>query len=453
MKLADAKTKLFELAESPALENRRDSLLELAGALDSDKAHLWAKVDLFAAFGEDSVSVPKADSRDRQIVWFEWARNLLVLVPLVITWLGVWLASREYGELTRAAGEDERLREISTRPFIALWEQGFQVPGFEGGTWFSLTKVALLDMTAIALVIVVSFIVGALRVSREVGIERQYQETWNDLREALTEASYHLAASAFDTPAKVTEELGRATEKLASITDHVIATEERAGHRHDQISRSIDVFNERLDAHGQVLAGLNATAAQARDGLLGIQTEFGRASDAFTTLGSKQGDLLAQLEMTAGRLEAVATGAQNHADGLTAAVHRLLTALADEGLTRIGEELRGSAAALQTGVDALQRQMDERSENTTQFSDEVREVANRMEGHSNQLLDQVGGVAGALQEVRDLDSQLVTGIEQLVTLLEELARNVSLSENSSPLLQPGTENPGRRRRRRRRRRR
>jgi hypothetical protein len=69
------------------------------------------------------------------------------------------------------------------------------------------------------------------------------------------------------------------------------------------------------------------------------------------------------------------------------------------------------------------------------------------------LLDQVGGVAGALQEVRDLDSQLVTGIEQLVTLLEELARNVSLSENSSPLLQPGTENPGRRRRRRRRRRR
>ena len=132
MKLADAKTKLFELAEAPALENRRDSLLELAGALDSDKAHLWAKVDLFAAFGEDSVSVPKADSRDRQIVWFEWARNLLVLVPLVITWLGVWLASREYGELTRMAGEDERLREISTRPFQLVTGRVWKGSAFGG---------------------------------------------------------------------------------------------------------------------------------------------------------------------------------------------------------------------------------------------------------------------------------------------------------------------------------
>ncbi|SVB56663.1 uncharacterized protein METZ01_LOCUS209517, partial [marine metagenome] len=136
------KSALFELAESPSLANRKNSLLELAGAIDDEDAHIWAKVDLFAAFGEDAVAVPGVDRRDSQITFWEWARNVLVLFPLLITWSGVALASYQYGQLTQLAGSDHALpgiQDVARRPFIALWEQGFDdIPGLSEDIWRSL---------------------------------------------------------------------------------------------------------------------------------------------------------------------------------------------------------------------------------------------------------------------------------------------------------------------------
>jgi len=420
--LPETKKRLFDLAKSPALANRRDSLLELAASVDSEDAHIWAKVDLFGAFGEDAVVVPRADARDRQIVLLEWARNILVLAPLVITWMGVWLASREYGRLVGSAVGDPVLEAYVQRPFVALWEAGFQLEGFRGGIWFSLSRVALLDMAAIALVIIVSVFIGALRVSREVRLERKFRETWNELREALTWASVHLARKAFDTPAKVAEDLGRATEGLASITDHVIRAEARAEDRHEKIARSIEVFNERLEVHGDVVAGLNASASALRDGMLGFQADFGRTTEEFSTLSSRQSGLVQGLETLVGDFEASVRSSHGQIADLSGGLQRLVLRLEEDGaqVAGLARSLESATSALAQIAEDLRREQERLADSGDSSGQELQENFERMWGRVGQLLDHVEGIGGVLSEIRMVDEEVVRAVERMTMQVEDL---------------------------------
>ncbi len=431
MDLAETKFELLELAESPALSERKDSLLGLAGAIDSDDAHLWAKIDLFAAFGEDAVAVPKSASRDQQIVRWEWARNILVLAPLIITWLGLWAASRQYGRLTRAAADGHVMREVTQRPFIALWEQGFNnIPGFDGGTWFSLTYVALLDVLAIAMVIVASLAIGWLRQNREVKLEGEFQAVWNRLREALTWTSYHLATRAFDTPAKVTEEMNKAVSQLRTITDHVLDAEERAKNRLDQITESIIEFNDHLAAHGEVVAGLNATAGSVRDHLRSTRDDITQISTWFADAASQERELVDQLQATAQQLESTAVQSLTQAADIASETSRLVTALNEErgAQSAVSDAIGNSSNALRAFADEVHRRWEQLGDDRIDLRDELESLRTILEQTGTQLQDLADHVNVAYQmfpEVRRSNEELVEGFRSTAQALRESAAEIT----------------------------
>ena len=446
MDLAATKTALFELADSPSLVERRDSLLDLAGAIDDEDAHIWAKVDLFAAFGEDAVAVPGADRRDSQITIWEWLRNVLVLFPLLITWTGVALASYQYGRLTELAGSADaptRLQQVAARPFIALWEQGFaDIPGLPDNIWrslagwFNLTMVASLDLVAIALVVVASIRVGYLRRNREVKLENEFQKVWNQLRETLTATSFHLSKRAFDTPLRITEELGKATAQLSSVTKHVLDAEERAKDRLDDITDSIQTFNARLGAHEEVVAGLNVTAKSlsdnlrnARDDIAQIGTTFADAAAQEQLLVDKLGETTRQLETTT--VESIRQGSQ-----IASATSELIGALAAErGVqSNVSESLAGSATALRNAADEVRRQWEQLGENRIDLRSDLQSlqgVLGQAGEQMQQVADHVNIAYQLFPELEQTNRELADSFSSSSQALVDSAHNIAESTSDA----------------------
>ncbi|MCX8213819.1 MAG: hypothetical protein OTJ97_04820 [SAR202 cluster bacterium] len=446
MDLAATKSALFELAESPSLAERRDSLLELAGAIDDEDAHIWAKVDLFAAFGEDAVAVPGADRRDSQITFWEWARNILVLLPLLFTWSGVALASHQYGRLTELAGSadgDSRIREVATRPFIALWEQGFDnIPDLSDDIWrslagwFDLTMVALLDLAAILLVIVASIRVGYLRRNREVTLENRFQQVWNQLRETLTHASYHLSKRAFDTPLRVTEELGKATAQLSSITNHVLDAEERAKNRLDDITESIMTFNAGLAAHEEVVAGLNVTARSLSDNLRGARDDIAQIGETFADAAAQERVLVDQLGETTRQLETTTVESLRQASQIASATSELVSALAAErGVhSAVSESLAGSATALRNSADEVRRQWEQLGDNQIDLSGDLQAlqgILGQAGEQMQQVADHVNIAYQLFPELQQTNRELADSFRSSTQALNDSARNITTSTSDA----------------------
>lgn len=84
----------------------------------------------------------------RSTLWalIEVARNVLVFAPIAVTWYGLSTASLAYARLLEARPE------LSTRPFLLLWEQGFErTPGV-----LNFSTVAAIDAGLIGLLILLS---------------------------------------------------------------------------------------------------------------------------------------------------------------------------------------------------------------------------------------------------------------------------------------------------------
>ncbi len=447
MDLAATKTALFELADSPSLAERRDSLLDLAGAIDDeDDAHIWAKIDLFAAFGEDAVAVPGADRRDSQITIWEWLRNVLVLFPLLITWTGVALASYQYGRLTELAGSADaptRLQQVSERPFIALWEQGFaDIPGLPDNIWrslagwFNLTMVASLDLVAIALVVVASIRVGYLRRNREVTLENQFQKVWNQLRETLTATSFHLSKRAFDTPLRITEELGKATAQLSSVTKHVLDAEERAKDRLDDITDSIQTFNARLGAHEEVVAGLNVTAKSLSDNLRNARDDIAQIGTTFADAAAQEQLLVDQLGETTRQLETTTVESIRQGSQIASATSELIGALtAERGVqSNVSESLAGSATALRNAADEVRRQWEQLGENRIDLRSDLQSlqgVLGQAGEQMQQVADHVNIAYQLFPELEQTNRELADSFSSSSQALVDSAHNIAESTNDA----------------------
>jgi len=456
MDLAETKSALFDLAESPALVERKDSLLQLAGAIDGEDAHVWAKVDLFAAFGEDAVAVPGVDRRDRQITWWEWARNILVLLPLLITWSGVALASHQYGRLTelaaRSADQDSEIVRISKRPFIALWEQGFDgIPGLTEDIWhalagwFDLTMVALLDLTAIVMVIAASFMVGYLRRNREVTLEDEFQEIWNQLRETLTAASFHLSKRAFDTPLRVTEELGKATAHLSSIYKQILDAEDRAKSRLDDITESIMTFSTRLAAHEEVVAGLNVTARSLSDSLRSARDDIAQIGATFADTAAQERELVNLLGDTTVQLGATTEESLRQTSEIKSATSELVGALAEErGVhSAVSESLAGSATALRNSADEVRRQWEQLGDDRVVLRDDLQrlqEIFSRAGEQMQQVADHVNVAYQLFPGVEQSNQELADSFRSSTEAFNNSAREISAHTNEalSSLLETAT---------------
>ena len=128
------------------------------------------------------------------LVWglIEVARNVLVFAPIAVTWFGLSTATDAYQKLI------EQRPELVTRPFLLLWQEGFD--GVAAVMRFS--TLAIVDASLIGLLIILSLLIHFRTDVRDVALRTQVLLKESELRGLIAHA-LSLSTSDLDLPASV----------------------------------------------------------------------------------------------------------------------------------------------------------------------------------------------------------------------------------------------------------
>lgn len=181
---ATIRNRLEYLADDVELSSRSaaDRLRDLGAAVDGEQAaDTWAAADIFQIIDPDTIAeqVRSQSVSDRFVRFLEVLRNVLVFVPIAVTWLGIWLALESY---TAAIQADPALAEQS---FLFLWQQGFG-----DRLWLTLSRIAFIDGALLLLVAVLTLIV----LSRNNQKDREAEQVRAELASVLADAALALTA-------------------------------------------------------------------------------------------------------------------------------------------------------------------------------------------------------------------------------------------------------------------
>jgi hypothetical protein len=152
---------LIERLSEAVREDRREDVQGYAGAIEP---HSLAELLVFS----------------RAAAWgfVEVARNVLVFAPIAVTWFGLSIATDAYAKLLADKPD------LITRPFLLLWEQGFE--GHVGFLRFS--NLAIIDASLIGLLIVLSLAIHYRNDVRDVALRTRVLLKESELRGLLAHA-------------------------------------------------------------------------------------------------------------------------------------------------------------------------------------------------------------------------------------------------------------------------
>jgi len=137
---------------------------------------------------ETFIKTARNNFRKTRLFWwldyFDILRNILILFPILLTWLALSEASSAYARAL------ELQPDLKYTPFLALWQSGFagQLHPFAGVLSLRLSEVAGLDVILIFLVILLS---AAVHIARDHHIEKQ-EKAIIDLAEELNTLIWRL---------------------------------------------------------------------------------------------------------------------------------------------------------------------------------------------------------------------------------------------------------------------
>jgi hypothetical protein len=140
-------------------------------------------------------------------------RNVLVFLPVALTWAAVGQATTAFSKYLKANGSD-------IVNFLDFWQNGYGVLGNE----WKIANIALLDFLIIMVVIVLTLLASVF--SRRVTELQMLSEKETDRERILL--SVEIASYLFDkqkvTNVTMNQSLARAIDKLLNATDAIEAT-------------------------------------------------------------------------------------------------------------------------------------------------------------------------------------------------------------------------------------
>ncbi|WP_062428742.1 hypothetical protein [Herbidospora daliensis] len=422
---------LRALADLPGLDSRARQLRDLAEAVvEPAQGERWCDLDLFAAFDPaDSVQDFPADSRFLKKL--DWIQSVIIFLPIVVTWLGLKVATTAYGETLAAGGV-----EAARRPFLEMWQQGF-----DGrlSVWWRFDNIAIGTLIAIAAVVAITI---TERVKRRQAEDRAVDEAAalrSRLRAALTEASLILNQVRLSSPARFQAELSKGAADLNKVGKTI-------GKLHTQV---VEALSTALGATDQATDALTAGVAQTRDSMATVEKHLtavtaaaeslkasvDRTAYAIDAIGEKTDEAVGRVGERLGSVLAESTnGVQRSIDNLTSATEKSVRESTTGLNTRVGE-LVGATLAIGTAVgrvetaaaesgDRISHVLAETNGTLGAAGTEVREAlddwASTASAHASRIelvADTAGRTAQLLEDARDAMDRLPN---DLTTALREI---------------------------------
>ncbi len=320
-----------------------ERLQDLANSIKTPDGRLrWADVDLWRAFNTDHLAHAYAVRREGgfappSIDIADKLRNVMVFLPIFLTWFALYEATQTYGNYI-----NDHPEQIG-QPFLLLWQRGFDGDGSFFATSFS--TVAIIDAVLIALIIGLTFYVHGRRERSEDAINDTAQTFQRELDNVLAEATVALAPDRAGRPAMLARSVERLAERFEANSQELLT---RLQVEHDRLDAISNRREREFADFGVFASGMRAGAEETHKLLLDLRQVSTGLSQALEDLTSEVGvsaDQQRSLFTAVTSLERlVATGIQSD-HGVTRQLAEAANTLADAA----DKSLAGAEAAAQAG--------------------------------------------------------------------------------------------------------
>ncbi len=392
-----------------------ERLSDLSSSLGSEESRTrWADVDLRRAFNTERIAHAWAVKQEggyasAAIETVARVRNVLVLLPLLVTWFAFYEASRAYDRYL-AANPDE-----AGQPLLVLWQRGF---GGELHWWSRFSQVALIDAAIIGLIIVLTFVSEGRRDKRDDDIAMTANRFQTDLDNVLGAATVVLAPDR----ANRTAVLAQNVERLALLFDRKSQDllnrlqvehdrlEQVAGRREQEFS-DFAVFASGMRSGAEethrLLIDLRQVSISLQNALEDMTSEVGVSGDQQRTLLQAVGNLERLVASGIQSDQTVTRQLSEAANNLADAADRALSGSeqAAQAGRMAGEAVRGIAEIAAMLADSQARVEDSvarEADATGRLAETLRSSLAGISGSSSQLAD----ISRILSQLRDEFAQL-----------------------------------------------
>ena len=434
------------LSEVDPRSSRR--LRELATALTTESGRQrWSDVDLNRAFNTDRLSHTFAVRHEggyapNSVEVADKIRNVLVLVPILLTWAALGEAATAYDRFIEA-NPDQR-----DQPFLLLWQRGF---GGEA-SWLSPTfsTVALLDAAIIVVIILLTFYAHGRRERQEDNISDTSAEFQAEIDNALAEASVLLATDKSSRPAQLTANVERLADTFESSSQALLnqlqvehdRLDDLAARREKEFS-DFGVFASGMRAGAEevhrLLVDLRQVSSGLERALEDLASEVASSGDQQRTLltavsnlerttsSSIQSDqaVSRQMASAAGRLSETAdkaiTGAESASQAGRAAVDavRAMSAIAEQ-IAESQKQVETALASQTTSAGSLVESIRQGTANTqtttrhlTEIGNELGRLRDEFERIGSQSTQQGAALKSLLSQQADMTKELAQVVRDM----------------------------------------
>jgi hypothetical protein len=234
-----------------------ERLRDLADSVGTDEGRLrWADVDLRRAFNTEHLAHAYAVRREggyspKSIDQADKVRNILVFLPIFLTWFALFEAVRSYNNYISAHPDDIRL------PFLLLWQRGFGETGGIFATRFS--TVAILDAIIIGFIIALTFFSHGRREEHEDSITATALSFQIGLDNVLAEATVALAPDRAGRPAMLARSVDRMADRFDVNSQELLT---RLKVEHDRLDAISQRREQEFSDFGVFASGMRAGAEE-----------------------------------------------------------------------------------------------------------------------------------------------------------------------------------------------
>jgi hypothetical protein len=336
----DAVERLRAVAAEGRLSARSAQLRRLADDLAADSGlDRWAAIDLYAAFlRDDTVEDARPGTlRGRIGGVLDLLPAVLIFVPIMLTWIGLYKATSAYRHSRGDAS-------LAGKSFLEQWQTGFNGRLGEG---FYFDRIALWTLLAIGVLIVISLIQAMLRRTADRADTQERTRLTRELAGALTAADFQLSrfrtddASRVDHAARRLEGAVEETRKASTAAEDL----QRGAQEAMRLTRDGMKRVERLaEALQKSEVAVRSAVEQVADATEGVGRRLDDVSAATASVAVAAADLKKSTSADATRLRESMADAAAQLRGAAAADREQLA-------DRISQALDTSATVIRSALD------------------------------------------------------------------------------------------------------
>ena len=374
-------------------------LRELATALTTETGRQrWSDVDLRRAFNTDRLSHAYAVRREggyapNTVEIADKVRNVLVLVPILLTWAALGEAATAYDRYI-AENPDQ-----ASQPFLLLWQRGF---GGEA-SWTSPTfsTVALIDAIVIVVIILLTFYAHGRRERQEDLIADTASDFQADFDNALAEATVLLATDRSSRPIQLADSVERLADRFERSSQSLL--------------NQLQVEHDRLD---------HLAARREKE-----FADFGVFASGMRAGAEEMHRLLVDLRQVSSGLERALEDLSSEVSSTKDQQRTLVTAVSNME--------RMASSSIQSD-QAVARQMSAAASNLAETADKAISGAESAAQASRVAVDAVRGIGSLAQQIAEsqarVEQALASQVEANGTLAESLRASAAGSQSTARTL-------------------